>query len=156
MNEVKEFLKVLSQDQKAQALLRQEREPASAEEAAARYAAIAEKLGFSLPEEQMLAFLKEQEERQKKLTAETAEQFEKAALSEDALDEVAGGKGDDACTETFDAGEWCWFADSCSYVINLYDGTVKMPPLSAGDLQVDSDISEPKKRLSITASNIKQ
>ena len=79
MNEVKEFLKVLSQDQKAQALLRQEREPASAEEAAARYAAIAEKLGFSLRKEDILSFLKNREQAAQALAGKAEQAVNKAS-----------------------------------------------------------------------------
>ena len=47
------------------------------------------------------------------------------ALDDEALDAVAGGteyeKQNAACDTTYDKGEWCWFSDSCSVVINYYD-----------------------------------
>ena len=45
----------------------------------------------------------------------------KEALDEAALDNVAGGEKLDGCESTADSGEWCWFSDSCSYVISYYD-----------------------------------
>ena len=45
----------------------------------------------------------------------------KEALDEAALDNVAGGEKLDGCESTADSGEWCWFSDSCSLVINYYD-----------------------------------
>ena len=44
----------------------------------------------------------------------------KTALDDNALEQVAGGGEDPRCSDTFSRGEWCWFADSCSYIITGY------------------------------------
>lgn len=117
MNEIKAFFKALRDDPKAKALLKEMKEPAEAEEAAAAYSAIAEKLGLSLPEDQLRAFLSSRESRCREL----AEQAEKKALDEEAMDQVAGGADHNECDTTFTDNEWCWFSDYCSVVINGYD-----------------------------------
>ena len=120
MSEVKDFLKALNENPKAKELIKAAKEPANAEEAAALYADIAEKAGIAVSKETIAAFLKGKEENQQQATAK-AEGAVKAALNEDDLENVAGGGKDERCDSTFDRGEWCWFSDSCSYVISYYD-----------------------------------
>ena len=48
MNEVKDFLKALSENTMARELMKEAKEPANAEEAAELYAGIAEKAGISV------------------------------------------------------------------------------------------------------------
>ena len=120
MNEVKDFLKALNENPKAKELIKAAKEPANAEEAAALYADIAEKAGIAVSKETIAAFLKGKEENQQQATAK-AEGAVKAALNEDDLENVSGGGKDERCDSTFDWGEWCWFSDSCSYVISYYD-----------------------------------
>ena len=120
MSEVKDFLKALNENPKAKELIKAAKEPANAEEAAALYADIAEKAGICVSKETIQEFLKNKESRQQEVTAK-AEGLVKAALGEDDLESVAGGGQDERCSSTFDKGEWCWFSDSCSYVISYYD-----------------------------------
>ena len=111
MAQEREFLKRILTDPRAKALLKEMKEPAEAEEAAAAYSAIAEKLGLSLPEDQLRAFLSSLESRCREL----AEQAEKKALDEEAMDRVPGprvsprallvfqlsAKEDTPCTELY-------------------------------------------------------
>ena len=94
------------------------KEPANAEEAAALYADIAEKAGICVSTETIQEFLKNKESRQQEVTAK-AEGLVKAALGEDDLESVAGG-ANEGCDDTHTDGEWCWFTDSCSYIITYY------------------------------------
>ena len=126
MNEVRECLTALGKDPRAKELLKGLRGSVNAESAAKQYAEIAEKLGFSLPEEKILAFLKEEQELVRSRTEKAAEQVEKTALSEEALEEVAGGDGGyvkdhPECDTTFSDNEWCWISDNCSLVITYYN-----------------------------------
>lgn len=124
MSEVKDFLKALNENPKAKELIKAAKEPANADEAAALYADIAEKAGICVSKETIQEFLKNKESRQQEVTAK-AEGLVKAALGEDDLESVAGGVQDERCSSTFDRGEWCWFSDSCSYVISYYDDVSK-------------------------------
>ena len=151
MNEVKEFLKILNTDPKTRELLRQTKEATSAEEAADQYVIIAKKLGMNLPKDQILTFLKNEEKFQKQRTSSA----DKVVLSENEMNVVAGGTGpeifDDQyeadtvgfCASSFKRGEWCWFSDSCSTLINFYDKEEGLPyedyHCSTGMLKMDGD-----------------
>lgn len=124
MNEVRNFLKALNENPTAKELMKAAKEPANAEEAAALYADIAEKAGIAVSKETIAEFLKTKEKNQQQATA-AAEGAVKAALSEDDLDNVAGGGANEQCASTYDEGEWCWFSDSCSYVVSYYDMNLK-------------------------------
>ena len=130
MSEVKDFLKALSENPEAKKLMKEAKEPASLEEAAALYADIAAKTGISVAKETILEFLEKKEKVQQAESAK-AEGTVKQALDEEALDEVAGGsdyeKHNTACDTTYYKGEWCWFSDSCAVVISYYDDGVGAP-----------------------------
>lgn len=119
MSDVKDFLKELSRNPEAVKLLKQAKEPAGIEEAAALYAEIANKTGISVSRETILELLQKKESIQQDITAK-AEGAVKEALDEDALENVAGGAGAE-CESTVNQGEWCWFSDGCAYVINYYE-----------------------------------
>ena len=118
MSEVRDFLEALSKNPEAKKLIREAKEPANVEEAAALYAEIAEKTGVSVTKETIQQILDKKQEIQKAQTAK-AENAVKEALNDTALDNVAGG-ADGGCSSTAEPGEWCWFSDSCSVVINSY------------------------------------
>jgi hypothetical protein len=99
-------------------MMKAAKEPPNMEEAAAQYAEIAEKAGISVTKEAIQELLEEKEKVQQAATAK-AESAVKEALDPEDLDQVAGGK-DPRCADSFNRGEWCWFTDSCSYVINSY------------------------------------
>ena len=125
MDEIRECLLALGKDPEARKLLLEMKEPGNTnmEEMAGLYAAIAEKRGVSLSKDQVLQFLKEEQERVRKLTEKAEEQIGKMPLAEESLDHVAGGAGGDhnECESTFVDNEWCWISDACSLIISSYD-----------------------------------
>lgn len=123
MNRLKEFFTVIRQDPKAKELMKSVGEPKSAEEAEEQYAAIAEKLGYDLSVEEIRHVLQAMESSQKARTG-SAEDAVKASLDENDLNAVAGGGGPEFsdCEMTHHPGEWCWMTDSCSMIINFYEG----------------------------------
>ncbi len=87
--------------------------PKDDQEAVQAYVKIAKELGFDLTADEIITGLKGMEEEQKAKS-------EKVLLDESSLEKVAGGAGDPRCLDTFDEGEWCWFTDSCAYVVTSY------------------------------------
>ena len=114
MGDIKKFLKTLATDPKARELLKGS-SASTIEEIAKVYAGAAKELGFQVEKAELVKFL-EAEEKYSKEKAAKAEQTVKEALNEDELETVAGG----GCADTFAPGEWCFFTDSCSVVINYY------------------------------------
>ena len=120
MEEVKQFLQEISTDPKAKGLMKGMKEPENVREAAAVYHEVAEKLGYQLTKNDIKTILAFMEKNQKEQTAKT-ECSVKQALDDSALDAVAGGgENYDNCDSTAYEGEWCWFSDSCSLIINYY------------------------------------
>lgn len=138
MSKINEFLNALEQNADVKELLKNQPKPDSDEEAAAVYVSIAEKLGFSVTKEEMLNGLKGLEKVQQEKTG-ASDAGLKQALDEAALEQVAGGGADPRCDDTFSAGEWCWFTDSCSYVIRFYDGAAPQQDAPAAQAEQPAD-----------------
>ena len=119
------FMKTLVSDPKAKELLKGLKEPANVEEAAERYASIAHQIGMDVKKEDIASCLKKAEEAKQSVAAK-AEEAVKKALGDSDLDAVAGGAATN-CADTFAPGEWCFFTDSCSVVINYYDDPMIAP-----------------------------
>ena len=119
MSEMKDFLTALVKNPEAKELLKGLKEPSGAEEAAELYADIAAKTGTSISKDAILAILKEKEAIQQARSAK-AEGAVRQALEENDLESVAGG-ANPGCDDTHSPGEWCWFTDSCEFVISYYD-----------------------------------
>ncbi len=119
---VRKFLKELRTNPRARNLVKNFRAPASDEEAAAGYVRLAEALGYSIPPEKMKAGLQalEEEVRSRSTGVENAV----GRIGEEELEDVSGGSSGAwypmYCQEQFVENEWCWYADSCSGVINNY------------------------------------
>lgn len=92
------------------------------ESAAVLFANLAEKLGYDLKEEDILSLFNDEKEQRIARTEETAAEIEN--LSDDEIDQAAGGRENDACSDTFKNKENCWFNDGCDAVVNNYDGYV--------------------------------
>ena len=120
MNDINNFVKAFSENPEARKMMSEAKEPANAAEAAELYAEIAEKAGISVTRETVQKLLEEKEKNQKAATAK-AESAVKEALTLKDLDAVAGGVQDPTCGSSYSPGEWCWFSDSCSVVINYYN-----------------------------------
>ena len=129
MGEAKDFLKTISQNPKAVEMLKAAGEPASIEEAAALYADVAAKSGISVTKESIQTILNAKEKFQKEKTAK-AENAVKEALSEGALENVAGGVVYTNCEAEASSTEWCWFSDACDLAWNWY---------SADDIYIPKD-----------------
>ena len=112
---VQKFLDMVRNDPKAKELVKALPAPKSDAEAVEGYVKLAKDLGFDLTFDEIKAGLKGMEQAQKA-------QSEKVSLGDADLESVAGG-ANDGCDDTHTDGEWCWFTDSCSYLITFYDGT---------------------------------
>ena len=109
---IQKFLDAVRNDPKAKELIKAMPVPKDDKEASEGYVKIAKELGFDLTADEILAGLKSMEQAQKA-------QSEKVSLDDADLENVAGGVL--GCSTTHDPGEWCWFSDSCSYVITYYN-----------------------------------
>ena len=122
MNQAITFLKELQHNPEAKNLTANIKIPENEAEAVRAYVALAEKLGYNLTAEEIQAGAKTLAEEQRRKTKQAVSDVEKAPLSEEALETVAGGdKGDyygNTCASSYTEGEWCWFSDSCSMLIN--------------------------------------
>ena len=121
MNDVKKFFRVLATNPRGKELAAAAKVPDNAEEAVEMYLGIAKELGVSVSRENILEFVRQKEKLQLAASAK-AEASVKEALDEAVLDSVAGGAADTQCQDSFDAGEWCWFTDSCAVLITSYEG----------------------------------
>ena len=132
MSKIKECLSALRKDPRIRELLKGAKEPANAEEAADQYTAAAEKLGVSLPREEVLTFLKEEEE---KVRSQTEKAADTVALSAEDLNQVAGGyvKDHNECDTTYADSEWCWISDNCAVAVRYYDDSTKENQYVEGD-----------------------
>ena len=134
---IKEFLKILTTDPEAKELLKARKEQADGKEAIAQYAEIAKELGLSVSQEELETYLKRSEKVQQKLT-EQAGNTVKEALSDENLEEVAGG-AIHHCEDTYAEGEWCWVTDSCWLVISWYDDPKPKVIIDYDDESFESD-----------------
>ena len=121
MDKINGFAAAVRTDPKANELIRSLPVPKSDAEAIQGYQQVAKALGFDMTGDDIVAALKVMEADQKAATA-------KVSLSDDALENVAGGydgeEFGELCNSTFKKGEWCWFSDYCAYVINDYDDVI--------------------------------
>lgn len=118
---VQKFLDAVRNDPKAKELIKSMPVPKNDAEAAEGYVKIAKELGFDLTADEILAGLKGMEQAQKA-------QSDKVSLDDVALEHVTGGVQMPDCASTYESdGEWCWFSDSCSYIISYYDKPSKNP-----------------------------
>ena len=155
MEEVIRFLDALKENPEMQALLKDQPKPANDEEAAAVYACIAEKAGYSVTKEDILRAQQDLESRRKKQTEADTDRM-KVALEEDDLDQVAGGEGYYLCDSTYRVdGEWCWFSDSCSAIVLYYDDDKKREAdawVDAMGAEVDKKVADYESGCSATAT----
>ena len=114
MDKIREFMELVKNDPKGKELVEKLGRPKSDTEAINGYLSIAKDLGFSLTEAELVEGLKDLMREQKNKTEEVSE---RVSLSEEELNNVAGGSG---CESTYEDGEWCWFSDKCDLVITGY------------------------------------
>ena len=112
---VQKFMDAVRNDPRVKELLKAMPAPKNDSEGLECYVKIARELGFDLTADEILAGLNGMEQAQKA-------QSEKIGLDDADLEHVAGGVKMPNCASTYESdGEWCWFSDSCSYVISYYD-----------------------------------
>ena len=90
--------------------------PRTDAEAVDGYLKVAEAAGCSISREELIKGLKAYAAQQKAASDKTAE---KISLRDMDLENVAGGG--EGCADTYQAGEWCCFTDSCSVIITGYN-----------------------------------
>ena len=116
MENVKKFFEELERNDKALELLKAAsvdgKEPGSA-----ALADIARQTGYDVTDEEMRACCEEERKRRAADSDAVAEKL--GELNPEDMEAAAGGK-DPSCRDTYNEGEWCWFADSCSASIRVY------------------------------------
>ena len=108
------FLRELKTNEKAKELLQGMERPKNRDDAIKAYAEVAKELGEDISPEDIAKALEEIEaEIHQKTEAVSADMVE---LEDNDLENVAGGKENDACANTvdFSISEWCWSNDWCS------------------------------------------
>ena len=123
MEQAKKFLKMLSDDPQARAILSEggRAKPDTNEEIIEAYVEAAKKLGFDLTTEEIVEGIREQMKEQAAITAKAEEAVRE--LDPQELDKVAGGKQSfETCADTYTDYENCWYQDGCDRVTNSYHG----------------------------------
>ena len=116
---IRKLMDTLRNDPRAKGMVQGMKQPENDAEAAEAYAKLAQDLGFDISAEEIAEAMKKMEQAQQARTGAAAEAVEKASLTEGDLDRVAGGNSHPTvCEDSFTEGEWCWFTDSCSFLIN--------------------------------------
>ena len=100
--------------------LREQDSPGTLEEVAAVWTKAAVSLGHSVSEEEISAYIREAEEEMRRKAQDTKDEIE--TLSEQELEDVAGGKGHSQCQVSYKDKENCWIADGCDNVAVVYPG----------------------------------
>ena len=119
MDDVSKFLKAVHDDPEVREQLKKQSPPATDEEAVKVYVDLAARMGYTITTDEITRGLTGAEKFMQ-AKADSAAASVKEALDESALEHVAGGGADPRCSTTFSTGEWCWFSDSCAYIINYY------------------------------------
>ena len=119
MERITRFLQALKTNPRAAELTRNMPKPRNDRETIECYADLAVQLGCDLSKEEITEGLSALVREQRTRTGSAERELGKSPLPDDALDFVAGGAVD-PCEETYKAGEWCWWTDSCKDVINIY------------------------------------
>ena len=118
IEKVKEILEKLASDPKAQELFKSLEQPKSEEEKASKMIEAAKQLGYDLSVEDLAEYLKNAVAARKEKTDAKAEAIQK--LDDSELEKAAGGKGHDACKDTYKDKENCWWNDACDLNHQMY------------------------------------
>ena len=116
--EEKEILEELDGNEEAKALLEASGADLDDEEGAKVLAAVARETGYDVADEEVADLLKSRRATLVKTSDAAVGAFLK--VSDDELDDVAGGKEHDNCTDTYKSNENCMWNDNCKKVINMY------------------------------------
>ena len=116
---VRELLEAFRNDPKAQELLKSVEKPSDEDGMIRCYLEAAQKLGYDLKEEELTAYVRDQNEARKAKTDALAEGIQN--LDDSEIECVTGGKKEnEECLTTFKDRENCLLNDGCDMVINEY------------------------------------
>ena len=117
-NDIAKELEKLTNDPKAQELLKSYDKPEPGKEAAI-YAEVAAKLGYSITEADITGYIEDLTQAVKKRSEANIDKIE--ALPDEKLGQVAGGADKHpGCAYSYLDKENCWFQDGCDKVWNHY------------------------------------
>ena len=122
LENVKKFFEELNGNEKAKELLKAVSTNGDAPDFAA-LTRIARETGDDVTDAEMQTCLEEARERRAAASDAVAEKL--GELTPEDMEAAAGGKGNQSCKDTYNAGEWCWFNDSCSEAIRVYGNTTR-------------------------------
>lgn len=115
---VARFLEELDGNEKAKALLEANAANLDAEEGLKVLAAVARETGYDVTDDEVMGLFESRKATLVNTSKAAADEF--LTLSDDELDSVAGGKGFNSCSESFQPDENCMFSDNCKKVITNY------------------------------------
>ena len=121
-DQINQFIEQIKSDPDAQELLKKYPKGSSREDEIKAYTEIAGQLGYTFSEAELKEAVDEKRKLRMEKTEETASQIQE--LSDEVLDQVAGGKDHKECKNTYKDREDCWKSDSCDWIVNLYDGSI--------------------------------
>ena len=119
MEEVRKFLEEMKTNPKAKQMIENLVVPRNDKQAIEGYYSVAKALNYSFSPEELTEGLIDVAKEKKEKTKEAANQV-KQSVSEEDLDQVAGGQLL-SCESTADPGEWCWLSDYCDVIVTDYD-----------------------------------
>ena len=119
LENVKKFFEELESNDKALELLKSASVDGKEPDIAV-LANAARETGYDVTDEEMRACC--DEERKRRAAASDAVAEKLGELNPEDMEAAAGGKNP-SCEDTYNAGEWCWFNDSCSAAIRVYGNT---------------------------------
>lgn len=114
-----ELIETMLRDPRAGEWLKGKERPENREEEVRVYAEIAEKLEMDLTAEDIGEYIQQAEQACRARTEKAADMVQQ--LSDEELDQVAGGKENPSCMDTYQDYENCWYADGCDNVFQIYD-----------------------------------
>jgi hypothetical protein len=119
MNEkIKKFLEELAKKPELAKELGDMPKDFTIDEKISAYAGLAKKLGYDITEDDFKKYVSEADKAAQDKTGEVADDL--AKLSDEELDDVAGGGANPNCKDTFLDKENCWSNDGCEAINNYY------------------------------------
>lgn len=122
MEKIREFFNTIAADPRAKEILSAAEKPETYEEELQLYAETAAKLDYDVSADDLRFFFEENERQCREKTEQTAAKIRE--IPDEQLGSVAGGRGGDSCSDTYQDRENCWFEDGCDRVINSYPGYI--------------------------------
>ena len=115
----RELIEKMLRDPKAWELMKGKDRPKNPEEEITVYAEIARELGLNLTAEDIGAYIRHAEQACRDRTEKAADMVQE--LPDEELDQVAGGKDNPSCMETYQDYENCWYTDGCDNIFQIYN-----------------------------------